>query len=165
MKASFHFLDPWFKRPSSIPFDQLSEEMRNLAEEIGSQPSQEAVLRCAYDALSKKYRGYRLLTLLRLDRLFITRVDTLWQKNGFLHCNHMNYLLRTLLVASGKFMPEAIESKWTQIWFFSPHQYLVITLEGGEEVEVDLWGRAYGISFGSHAHGFQSGSFFAKIGT
>ncbi|MFZ3032364.1 MAG: hypothetical protein WA082_05030 [Candidatus Moraniibacteriota bacterium] len=163
MKASFRFLDPWFKRPAVIPLDQLPEEMKSLAREIGNQLSQEAALRYAYDVLLRRYHGYRMLTFLRLDRFLITDIDTLWQKQGFLHCNQTSYLLRTFLVASGKFVPEAIESKWTQIWFFSPHQYLVITLEGGKEVEVDLWGRAYGIPFGSHAHGFQSGSFFARI--
>lgn len=159
----FSFIDPWVKRPMILAPEDLPEEMIFLAQEIAKQPTQREALRCAYDALSKKYRGYRILTFLRLDRFFITDIDTLWQKSGFLHCNHMNYLLRIILVMSGKFAPEAIEAHWTQIWIFSPHQYLVITLESGEEVEIDLWGKVYGVPFGSHAHGFHGGSFFARI--
>ncbi len=159
----FSFADPWLKRSGTVAPENLPEEMRVLAQEIAKRPNQREALQYAYDALSKKYRGYRVLTFLRLDRFFITDIDTLWQKNGFLHCHHMNYLLRTLLLASGQFTPEAIEARWTQIWLFSPHQYVVVTLETGEQVEVDLWGKAYGIPFGGHAHGFQSGSFFAKI--
>lgn len=163
MRASFHFLDLWRSRPAVIPFDQLPDEMKSLAREIGNQPNQEMALRSAYEALLKKYRGYRLATLLRLDRFLITDMDMLWQKQGFLHCNQMNYLLRTLLVASGKFTGEDIEARWTQIWLFSPHQYLVVTLESGQTIEVDLWGVAYGIPLGTHAHGLQGGSFFARM--
>ncbi len=143
--------------------EKLPEEMRVLAQEIANQPSQAVALRYAYDALSKRYRGYRLLTFLRLDRFLMSDIDELWKKDGFLHCHHMNYLLRTLLLASGKFALEEIEARWTQIWLFSPHQYLAVTLENGSVVETDLWGRVYGIPFGCHAHGLQSGSFFARI--
>lgn len=162
-ETSFSFLDPWLKRPTVISFEQLPEEMKNLAREIGNQSGQEAALRYAYDVLLKKYRGYRLLTLLRLDRFLITDIDTLWQKRGFLHCNQMNYLLQILLVASGRFALEGIETCWTRIWLFSPHQYVIVTLQSGEKVEIDLWGAAYGIPFGTHAYGFRGGSFFARI--
>lgn len=143
-----------------LALENLPEEMKVVAQEMARKSSQAEALHSAYDVLSVKYRGYRVLTFLRLDRFFITDIDTLWQKNGFLHCHHMNYLLRTLLVASGKFMPEAVEAHWTQIWLFSPHQYVVVTLETGEQVEVDLWGKAYGIPFGGHAHGFHGGTLF-----
>jgi len=154
----------FLKQPGVLAPDALPEEMQALAQEIAKQASQEAALRYTYEALGKKYRGYRVLTFLRMDRLFITDIGTLWKKQGFLHCHHMNYLLRTLLVASGQFAPEDIDVCWTQIWFFSPHQYLVATLKNGEKRAIDLWARAYGIPFGKHAHGFQGGSFLAKIG-
>lgn len=159
----FSFIEPWWKRPRISITGDLPEEMMVLTQEIARKSSQSEALRYAYDILSKKYRGYRILTFLRLDRLFITDIETLWQKKGFLHCHHINYLFRVVLIASGKFAPEDIEARWTQVWLFSPHQYLVITLESGEKVEADLWGKIYGIPFGSHAHGFQSGSFFATI--
>lgn len=159
----FSFIDPWLRRPPVLMVESLPEEMKVLAQEIAKRPNQIEALRYAYEALSQKYRGYRILTFLRLDRFFVVDVDTLWQKKGFLHCNHMNYLLRTLLVASGKFTLEAFEARWTQIWLFSPHQYVVITLENDKQVEVDLWGRVYGIPFGNHAHGLQGGSLFARI--
>lgn len=160
----FSIADPFLRRPPVLDVMNLPQEMKILAGEAGEQPLQMEVLQHVYDALSERYRGYRILTFLRLDRFFITEMETLWRKRGFLHCNQMNYLMRTLLVASGKFAPEAIEACWTQIWFFSPHQYLVIALESGERVEIDLWGRVYGIPLGSHAHGFQGGSFFARMG-
>ncbi len=158
MKLLLQFLNPWLTRSSVAPLHLLPHEMQMLAQTIGAQSTQEAALRYVYDVLAKKYRGYRMLTFLRLDRLFLSDIETLWNIQGFLQCHHMNYLLRTLLVASGQFQPEDIEARWTYIWFVSPHQYLVATLSDGQRIEVDLWGRVYGIPFGSHAHGFQSGS-------
>lgn len=159
----FHVIDPWLRQSPVLPLEVLPESMRVLAVEIAKQPDQESALRYAYEALAKKYRGYRTLTFLRLDRFFITDMEILWKIRGFLHCHHMNYLFRTLLVASEKFTLEAIETRWTQIWLFSPHQYLAVTLKNGQVMEIDLWGKAYGVPFGSHAHGFQGGSFFARM--
>lgn len=161
----FYIIDPWLVRPRVLSLEVLPESMRLLAKEIGREPSQEAALRYAYDALGKKYRGYRILTFLRLDCLFIHNLSTLWERSGFLHCHHLNYLLRTLLVASGKFQNDAIVAHWTQIWLFSPHQYLTVEFADGRKVEVDLWGLVYGIPYGSHAHGFAGGTTFANIDT
>jgi hypothetical protein len=136
--------------------------MQLLVSEIAKKGSQEEALRYAYETLARKYRGSRIFTVLRLDRFLVTRVETLWKKSGFLHCNHMNYLLRTLLVRSRQFAPGDIEARWTRIWFFSPHQYLVIRLKNRETILVDLWGKVFGIPFGEYAHGFRSGSIIAS---
>lgn len=157
MKASFKIIDPFLSRPPVVDSQNLPQEIQSLAREIGATENQEVALRYAYAALSQKYRGSRFWTFLRLDRFFITDLSTLWRINGFLHCHHLNYLLRTLLIASGKFSPEDIRSHWTHIWYFSPHQYLDIRLSNGTTLSVDLWGKTYGIPFGSYAHGFQSG--------
>lgn len=162
MKASFRIIDPFLLYPPVVDLKALPQEMQPIANEISRIEDQQTAVRYAYDILSKKYRGFRFLTFLRLDRFFITDLSTLWEISGFLHCNHSNYLLRTLLIASGKFSPEDIRSRWTQIWYFSPHQYLDIKLANGTILSVDLWGKAYNIPFGSYAHGFQGGSVVAS---
>lgn len=143
--------------------EDLPEGMKVLVDELAVKSTQEEALRFAYDTLTQKYRGYRTLTFLRFDRLCITNIEKLWSIRGFLHCHQMNYLLRTLLLASEQFQPEDIEARWTGVWFISPHQYLIITLRNGQKIEVDLWAKVYSIPFGAHAHGFESGSFFATI--
>lgn len=157
MSSSFRIIDPFLARPPVVAFDNLPEEMRLLANEIAQRGDQMTAVRYAYEALAKKYRGFRIYTFIRLDRFFITDLATLWKISGFLHCNHLNYLLRTLIVASKKFTENDIEVCWTQIWFFSPHQYLVFHLKNGESLNVDLWGKVYSIPFGTYAHGFQAG--------
>lgn len=158
MKDSFRIVEPFLLQPPVVDFENLPQEMRSLASEISRKEDQQMALKYAYDTLSRKYRGFRFLTFLRLDRFFITDLSTLWRITGFLHCHHLNYLLRTLLITSGKFSSEDIRSPWTHIWYCSPHQYIRVKLEDGTTISVDLWGKAYGISFGSHAHGFQAGS-------
>ncbi|MDP3957795.1 MAG: hypothetical protein Q8Q10_04850 [bacterium] len=162
MNSSFRIIDPFLTRPPVVAFDDLPEEMKSLAGEISQREDQRTAVRYAYEALAKKYRGFRIYTFIRLDRFFITDLATLWKISGFLHCNHLNYLLRTLLIASKQFIPENVEAHWTQIWFFSPHQYLVFHLKNGESLNVDLWGKVYGIPFGTYAHGFQVGNSVAS---
>ncbi len=162
MNSSFQIIDPFLARPRVPDIKNLPSEMQTLANKISQIEDQQMAVKYAYDTLSKKYRGFRFLTFLRLDRFFIRDLSTLWEMSGFLHCNHLNYLLRTLLIASGKFSSEDIQSPWTQIWYFSPHQYLDIKLANSMTLSVDLWGKVYGIPFGSYAHGFQGGSIVAS---
>lgn len=158
--VKFRLTDPWKKCPATAPNEALPVEMQQLVAEVAHCEEQDKALHMAYEALSKRYEGYRILTALRLDRFFIRSLEKLWQLQGFLHCHHMNYLLRTVLVASGKFTPSDIEACWTQIWFFSPHQYLKAHMHDGKVCEVDLWGKAYGIHLGEHAHGLHGGTIF-----
>lgn len=161
--SNFHFLDPWISHPAIPSIENLPQELMFLVSEVSKIDDQEMAVRYVYDELTKKYRGSRLLTFLRLDRFFITNLDTLWKNDGFLHCNHLNLLFRTILVASGKFSPEDITTHWTHIWFFSPHQYIDIRLNNSKILSIDLWGKVYGIPFGEHAYGFQSGNLFCHI--
>lgn len=160
---TFSLFDPWKKCPVTAGKEALPWEMQQLVAGIEQCKTQRAALEWAYTQLAQKYRGYRLFTFLRLDRFFIRNIEKLWELHGFLHCNHMNYLLRTVLVASRKFGVADIESCWTQIWLFSPHQYLKVRLQDGSQVEVDLWGKSYGIALGDYAHGFHGGTMFKSV--
>ncbi len=116
--------------------------------------SKEECLRKAYQILCKKYKGYRLLTYIRFMDLFDDDVGRLWKKSDFLHCDMMNYLLRILLIKSGKFKEPEIKPVLTEIWGFSPHQYLRVKVSPKKYIDVDIWGCSNGIKFGDHAHGF-----------
>ena len=159
MNYFFSLFDPWKKYPHLLPdvFDAMNESITF----ISNQSNQMEALQVAYNIVTKKYQSYRILTFIRLDCLFIRDVRLLWNKRGFLHCHYMNYVFRLLLVKSGWFSNSNIQTHWTQIWLFSPHQYLTAQLKNGRKIEIDPWGRAYGIPLGSHAHGFSGGTIFA----
>jgi hypothetical protein len=138
--------------PAVLP-DGLEQEIAKLKEG----ESQEEIIRKAYELLTQKYRGYRIKTLTRLPELFDVDVEHLWARRGFLHRTNMNYLMKLVLVGTGRFASEDIQARWTAIHYCSPHQYLKIRIEAGW-IAVDVWGRAYGIPFGGYAHGLHAGS-------
>lgn len=110
----------------------------------------------AYRLLTAKYHGNRLKTVTRFLELCPRSVDAVWARSGFLHCTNLNWLLRVLLVKSGHFTEEDIETCWTLLWYVSPHQYLRVKLDDGQQAKVDVWANVYGIGFGDYAHGFHN---------
>tara|TARA_Y100000310_G_scaffold148238_1_gene147486 strand:- start:727 stop:1170 length:444 start_codon:yes stop_codon:yes gene_type:complete len=133
---------------------KLPKGMQKAVEKLRKSKNKEDCLRKAYNILTKKYRGYHFRTYIRFFELFITDANKLWNKSGFLHCTNMNYLMRILLVKSGFFKENDITPKLTLIWYKSIHQYLNIKINRNKSINVDPWGKVYGIKFGDFAHGF-----------
>ncbi len=144
-------INPFSKR--KIP-NRLPSSMQTEVDRIAKCKSKEAALKCAYDLLTKKYRGYRVKTYVLLPDAFIDDIGKIWQKSGFLHCTNLNWLLKILLVKSGHFKISDIKEKRTLVWYISPHQYLDVSVSKNKVVHVDVWSKAYGIPFGDYAHGF-----------
>lgn len=107
----------------------------------------------AYQILLARYHGSLLKTYTKFWRVFERDLDKLWSQSGFMHCSNINYLLRTLLIKNGFFAEADIRLRWTLIWYFSPHQYAQVKI-GGRWINVDIWGRRYGIKLGDYARGF-----------
>jgi hypothetical protein len=128
--------------------------MQHEADRLRNLPNKEACLRAAYDTLTAKYRGYRGRTYIHILDLFSHDINRLWRKEGFLHCTNLNVLLAILLLESGHFKVADITFHWTTVYGISPHQFTRVRLSGDKLVDIDLWGKAYGVRFGRHAHGF-----------
>ncbi len=124
-------------------------------EKISQASTKSDALRVAYDILSTKYHGGRVKTYALFWRLFEDTFEKLWSRSGFLHCTKINRVLRELLLASGKFAPSDIRTRWTLVWYVSPHQYMQVRVENEQWVSVDIWAKAYGIQFGDYARGFK----------
>lgn len=123
--------------------------------QVAAAETQEQALKIAYDILTSRHHGSRFATLTHFFQIFETNVDRLWEAKGPLLCTNFNYLLKAILTESGKFTDDAFRSRWTMIWLISPHQYLQIRVEGERWIDIDMWGKMYGVPFGSHAHGFK----------
>ena len=133
--------------------EKLPADMASVADDLSRSADKMLCLKEAYLVLSRKYRGYRYKTYFHIFDFFKNDVDVNWRKSGFLHCTNLNNLLIALLVKSGHFKEWDIERRWTLIWYISPHEYLRVKIGDSEYVNVDLWGKAYGIDFGDYAHG------------
>ncbi|MBT4540244.1 hypothetical protein HOC35_01905 [Candidatus Woesearchaeota archaeon] len=142
--------------------EKLPKTINEVVKQLKKSKNKEQCLKEAYQILIKKYRGYKILTYLKFHHAFITNLNQLWLKSGFLHCTQMNYLLRLLLVKSKHFKEKDIVPKYSLTYYTSPHQYLQvrigkmkeIDLENDKFVNVDIWGAANGIKFGDYANGF-----------
>ena len=148
-------LNLFFKTP--LP-ETLPEEMRSVIDDLEKSRDKKECLKKVYELLTEKYHGDRMKTYSHFFSVFTKDPGVLWQQSGFLHCTNLNYLARILLVRSGFFAEEDLRLSWTLIWYASPHQYLQVRLDN-TWIDIDLWGRTYGIPFGDHAHGFH-GTFF-----
>jgi len=149
-----------FKKP--IP-DKVSEVMDAAIQDISRSQDKRAALIKTYDLVGSKYKGYRLVTYLMVFELVTNTLQNVWQRSGYLHCTVLNYLVRVLLVKSGHFKEEDIKQRWTLVYYFSPHQYLRVRLSESEVVDVDLWGKRYGVPFGQHACGFKLSPFIKTL--
>jgi len=132
--------------------DNLPEEARSIVEALKNSQSKGECLYKAYNFLSKKYQGTIKNNIINFFDLFLNE-NEVWHKK-LLSCNTLNYLLKKILVGSKIFKLEEIESKWTFLWYFSPHQYLKIKMDDLKTTKIDLWAASRGIEFGDYAHGF-----------
>jgi len=139
-----------FKRkiPKNIP-----ENIQKIIDEVKKSKNKEECLRKAYELLSNRYRGYRYRTYTHFFDLFQS-FEKICKRTGFLHCTNLNYILRVVLVKTDFFKDSDIKQKITFITYFSIHQYLNVKINEKKAINVDLWGKAYGIKFGDYAHGF-----------
>jgi hypothetical protein len=143
-------LDLFSKTPVS---KNLPLEMQKIINIISNLENKEECLLYIYNLLTKKYKGNRLKTFTKIFEIKEKNIELLWQKNGFLHCTNINYIIRSLLINSALFTESDIKIKWTLIWFFSPHQYLQINTDD-KWVNIDIWSHNFGINFGDYSHGF-----------
>jgi lysyl-tRNA synthetase class I len=87
-------LDLFSKTP--MP-SKLPNEMEKIINEIKKSLNKEECLKKIYQILILKHRGYRIKTYLKLFDVFMYNITKLWNKNGFLHCTNINYVMRILL--------------------------------------------------------------------
>jgi hypothetical protein len=151
-----------FFHKKEIP-KKLPEQMEKMAIELAKITEKEDIIRQVYEIITEKYYGRRLQAFLNLRKMFEQDINKIWKERGFYQCTTLNYLIRALLVETGRFKDSDIKQINTLIWFFSPHQYLAIKGSKGKIIFVDPWSKAYGISYGNYAHGLHSGSIFRKF--
>jgi hypothetical protein len=107
----------------------------------------------ALEILAKKYKSKRFSTYIFFYKIFENNPNKLWTRTGFMHCNQQNFLLRLLLVKSGKVEDSEIKFGYSMIWYMSLHQYLKIKV-GDIYLAADPWNYSRGAALGKYASGF-----------
>jgi hypothetical protein len=143
---------PYFLLKRPIPV-RVPVGMKKVVAELQQMKNREQCLRRAYDIVTTKYHGDSIKTYTRFYEIFAWDVDTLWKRKGFLHCTHLNFVLRVLLIKSGHFSDNDIQLKMTNFWG-APHEYLLVHVGGKKFMNVDPWSKAFGVKFGEYMNNF-----------
>jgi len=131
--------------------DQLPQEIPPVLEQLIQQFSNDSAndfdfLEKTYEYITSKYKGSRIKTITNFWRAFQNPVNA---KAGFLPCNSQNYLLRLMLVKSGRFTENHIQVRVVPLNFFI-HQYLRVNIDG-QWINVDPWSRFLNIKLGGRS--------------
>ena len=140
----------WKKKPLPRHLsDQIQGEIDSLAKMYSNQGM---FLRAAYELIAKRYPMKAISTLLHIPTLYIHSPEKLWNMKGkFIACHQACLLLRIFLVRSKIFSDDDIRVKYSVV-NLNTHQYLQVNAEGSW-IDVDVWGKKYGIPFGQYGHG------------
>lgn len=141
--------------PTSLP-----KSLKIEVDKVAKTKTKRQAAKLAYKIVTDKYYGHRAETYFNVKKLLQTDVNKIWAESGFYQCTTQNYLIRLLLVKSGKFKDSEVEQKLTLIWYIGPHQYLKVWLDKDNHVYLDPWSKVYRVPFGQRAHGFKSGKMF-----
>lgn len=144
---------PLLRKSNCKIHDKLPKDMQKTIYKIKKKSKGKyEFLKNSYDYLIRKYHGGRLITLVRVDLLFLTDIETIWKRKGYIPCTQHNYLLRIFLINSGFFDEKDIMRKHTFV-NFNIHQYLKVNING-KWINVDPAGDHFGIKFGGYTKGF-----------
>ena len=119
---------------SAIP-EKVPTEFEIIIQDINTQAKDNLdFLKKSYEYVTNQYHGSRTLTVLHFWYAF---QNPILHKPGFLPCTGQNFLLRVMLVKSGRFNYKEIEVKTIPLNLFI-HQYLKVKV-GNDWIDVDPW--------------------------
>jgi hypothetical protein len=131
-------------RKSPLPV-KLPAEFADVIKRINAEASDDLdFLKRSYEYVTSRYRGSRIRTLANFWVVFENPID---HAPGFLPCTSQNFILRTMLVKSGRFTEDDIEVKIIPLNVFI-HQYLCVRV-GGRWIDVDPWSAFRGKPLGT----------------
>jgi len=84
--------------------------MQTAVNKLRKTSSQAECVYRAYKVLASKYHGNRIRTFLNFFEVFPRSMETAWDRGGFLHCTNVNWLLKTLLMHTGRFTGQDVRT-------------------------------------------------------
>ena len=138
------------KKPIGRVPREVDEVVKRL--ERRSKTPHDYIRECADHILSDKHCA-RIKAFFIFPRALERNLSVLFKRRGFLHCNHLNQLMRVMLARSKFFSDDDIRIRTVFLNFFV-HQYLQVRV-AGQWYDVDLGADHFGIPLGKHAWGFR----------
>lgn len=130
-------------RKSSLP-NQLPTDFESDIQRLNTEATDDFdFLTKSFEYVTERYHGSRVRTL---GNFWVAFENPIGHAPGFLPCTSFNYILRTMLVKSGRFKEEDIHLKVIPLNIFI-HQYLRVRI-GEKWIDVDPWSAFKGLSIG-----------------
>jgi hypothetical protein len=151
---------PHLFRPYPIPKTISTVFQKQITQfSLESNSDEEFIKKCFFFVVSLQ-KGHRINIFLKFSRLFWTDIEQIFNFRGYFHCTTSNYLLRTMLVKSGRISEKDIQQISTSTWGIFPHQYLRVKMGKNKYLNLDAWAYRFGIEFGDYSRGFHTGGIF-----
>jgi len=129
--------------PEKIP-DSLQKKIDELKDKA---KNKREFLELVYNYLGDRYHSERFNTVLKISYAF-KDLNWAWEREGFIHCQWANFLLKISLVKSGFFREDEIRKRHCFLNFVS-HQYLQIKIDN-KWVDIDVDEKHKGFKIGEH---------------
>ncbi|MCC2631064.1 MAG: hypothetical protein K0S38_873 [Candidatus Paceibacter sp.] len=130
-------------RKQSLP-DTIPEDLKRKIQELNAQAIDDLdFLKKSYEYVTNLYTGSRIKTITKFWYAFENPIG---HKPGFMPCTGQNYLLRLMLVKSGRFQDNDIQIKTIPLNLFI-HQYLRVKVEK-DFIDVDPWSHFLNVPMG-----------------
>ena len=127
----------------SVP-ENIPEEFAKVIQDLHTQATDNYdFLKKSYEYVTGLYSGSRMRTI---TNFWVAFENPILHKAGFMPCTGQNFLLRVMLIKSGRFQNEDIKVKNVPLNLFI-HQYLKVKV-GNDWIDVDPWSDFLGMKLG-----------------
>jgi hypothetical protein len=133
-------------RKKPLP-DKIPDDLLAVIHQIESESKSNLdFLQKAFEFITKTYTGARMKSV---TNFWIAFEEPINHKSGFMPCTSQNYLLRLILIKSGRFTEADTKIKVVPFNFFI-HQYLKVRIDN-KWIDVDPWSAFLGLPFGKRS--------------
>ncbi|MFH1592694.1 MAG: hypothetical protein ABIB47_04995 [Candidatus Woesearchaeota archaeon] len=134
----------------SLPV-KLPKELKKEISKLRKIKAKKKVILESLNFIKKNFESNSLLLFLKLHRHYYKDLSSILKKRGFFPCHILAFILRVLLIESGRFKEEDIKVHYT---FYSGiiHEYLKVFVKNNW-VNVDPWAYNQGVPFGKFGMG------------
>jgi hypothetical protein len=139
----------------TIPLTELPqkslEDIKILSEQ---NPEDVDFIESIYHNITKKFKGKKLCFIRYFTKNFIFNPKKILSlENDCLPCQQYNKLFQSYLLSSGRFTKDQIKTQFTnKLPKVLIHVYTEVTLKDNTKINVDLWGKDFGVPFNKTIH-------------
>jgi len=143
-----------FPRISKIennPKTSIPKELKKEILKLKKITDKKKCILAALKYIKRNFKSTYFLLFIQLHKHYYSNLSNIIKKKGFWPCHIQLFILKVLIIKSGKFKDKDIQTHYS-IYNGVIHEYLKIKLNNNW-IDVDPWGYNRGIPLGYHSMG------------